>query len=59
MPKRRWLAAGAVAGGNWTIKAPLPKGRNGSAASAVMLSGQPRIHVIGGTRPGNNVAYIP
>lgn len=42
----------------WTTKAPLPKGRHDVAASTAMLNGQSRIHIVGGTRPGNNVAYI-
>jgi N-acetylneuraminic acid mutarotase len=43
----------------WTTKAPLPTARKGSAASRVFLDGRPRIELVGGSRPGNNVAYIP
>lgn len=43
----------------WTTKAPLPTGRSDVAASRVMFNGQPRIEVVGGRRPGNNLAYIP
>jgi N-acetylneuraminic acid mutarotase len=43
----------------WTNKAPLPTPRSGIAASAVVFDGQPRVELVGGTRPGNNLAYIP
>lgn len=43
----------------WTNYAPLPSARTGLAGSLVTLNGQPRIEVIGGSRPGNNVQYIP
>lgn len=43
----------------WTNKAPMPSERSQVAASTVVVNGQPRIHVIGGARPGNNIAYLP
>lgn len=43
----------------WTNKAPLPTARTSFAASRVVFDGQPRIAVVGGSRPGNNLAYIP
>ncbi|HEX5575422.1 MAG TPA: hypothetical protein VFX42_06070, partial [Gemmatimonadales bacterium] len=43
----------------WTSKAPLPTARLGIGASKVFLNGQPRIEVVGGARPGNNLQYIP
>lgn len=43
----------------WTTKAPMPTARYGISASKVFLNGQPRIEVVGGTRPGNNLQYSP
>lgn len=43
----------------WKTKAPLPTARAGIAASRVVLNGQARIEVVGGNRPGNNLAYVP
>jgi N-acetylneuraminic acid mutarotase len=43
----------------WTNKAPLPTPRAWTAASRVVVNGQPRIAVVGGPRPGNNLQYIP
>ena len=43
----------------WTSKAPMPAPSGGTAASKVLVNGQPRIEVVGGSRPGNNLAYIP
>jgi N-acetylneuraminic acid mutarotase len=43
----------------WTRRAPLPSARSDIAASSVFLGGQPRIEVVGGRRPGNNVQYVP
>lgn len=43
----------------WATKAPLPSGRMGSSASRVVLNGQVRLELVGGSRPGNNVQYIP
>jgi N-acetylneuraminic acid mutarotase len=43
----------------WATKAPMPTARAHFAASRVVLNGQPRIEVVGGLRPGNNLAYIP
>lgn len=43
----------------WTRRAPLPTPRSGIAASTVLLDGKPRIEVVGGIAPGNNLQYIP
>jgi N-acetylneuraminic acid mutarotase len=43
----------------WTRRAPLPSPRTGIAATNVFLNGQPRIEVVGGIAPGNNVQFIP
>jgi hypothetical protein len=44
---------------SWTSKAPMPIRLATITASKVLVNGQPRIEVVGGTRPGNNLAYIP
>ncbi len=43
----------------WTNYAPPPTARTAIGGSLVTLNGQPRIEVIGGTRPGNNLQYVP
>jgi N-acetylneuraminic acid mutarotase len=43
----------------WTRRASLPSPRSWTAAAKVFLNGQPRIEVVGGIAPGNNVQYIP
>jgi len=43
----------------WTTQAPLPSGRADIAASRVSVNGKPRINVVGGRPPGNNLQYIP
>ncbi len=43
----------------WINYAPLPTARTGLGGSLVTLNGQPRIEVVGGSRPGNNLQYIP
>jgi N-acetylneuraminic acid mutarotase len=43
----------------WTNRAPFPEAFIGLSASRVLLDGKPRIHVVGGSRPGNNRAYVP
>jgi N-acetylneuraminic acid mutarotase len=43
----------------WSARAPMPTARFAIAASRVVLNGEPRIEAVGGTRPGNNVQYIP
>jgi Kelch motif len=43
----------------WTRRASLPTARAAIAASRVVRNGQPRIEVVGGTRPGNNLQYVP
>jgi N-acetylneuraminic acid mutarotase len=45
--------------GDWTRRASLPTGRYGVAAAKVFINGQPRMEVVGGLRPGNNLQYIP
>lgn len=37
----------------------MPIARISFAGSRVVLNGQPRIEVVGGSRPGNNLAYTP
>jgi N-acetylneuraminic acid mutarotase len=44
---------------SWTNQQAMPSARAGIPAVRVALNGQPRAEVIGGSRPGNNVAYIP
>jgi N-acetylneuraminic acid mutarotase len=44
---------------SWTRRAPLPTGRTRSAGGTVLLNGKPRIEVVGGSAPGDNVQYIP
>jgi N-acetylneuraminic acid mutarotase len=43
----------------WVLRAPFPEAFISRSASRVSLNGKPRIHVVGGLRPGNNRAYIP
>ena len=43
----------------WTPVASLPAPRSGLAATTVLLKGQPRIELVGGTVPGNNLQYTP
>ena len=43
----------------WTRRADLPSARYGIAASKVFVNGLPRLEVVGGPRPGNNLQYIP
>ncbi len=43
----------------WTNYAPMPTARTGIGGSLVTLNGQQRIEVIGGSRPGNNLQYVP
>jgi N-acetylneuraminic acid mutarotase len=43
----------------WTTKAPMPTARANMAASRVVLNRQARIEVVGGSRPGNNLQYMP
>lgn len=42
----------------WTA-APPPSFQAYRAATRVFRLGQPRIEVVGGTRPGNNLQYVP
>ncbi len=43
----------------WTRRASMPAPRTGIAAAKVWLDGRPRIEVLGGISPGNNLQYIP
>jgi len=43
----------------WTPRADLPSARYGMAASKIFVNGLPRLEVVGGPRPGNNLQYIP
>jgi len=43
----------------WTTKAPLPNPGWRFAATKVFLDGEARIEIVGGSRPGNNVQYVP
>jgi N-acetylneuraminic acid mutarotase len=43
----------------WSNRAPFPEPFINLSASRVVLNGQARIHVVGGTRPGNNRAFVP
>ena len=43
----------------WTRRASLPGPRTGLAASRVYLNGKPRIELVGGSAPGNNLQYVP
>jgi N-acetylneuraminic acid mutarotase len=43
----------------WTRRADLPSARYGIAASKIFVNGLPRLEVVGGARPGNNLQYIP
>jgi N-acetylneuraminic acid mutarotase len=45
--------------GTWGVGAPLPADRPNVAASKVFVNGHPRIEVVGGSRPGNNLQYTP
>src|SRR4051812_4666892 len=43
----------------WKNLTPSPRGGAGLAADRVVVGGQPRIDLVGGPRPGNNLQYIP
>jgi N-acetylneuraminic acid mutarotase len=43
----------------WTSRARMPTGRAGGMASRVVVNGQARIEVVAGSRPGNNLQFIP
>ncbi len=43
----------------WARLASMPSARGGMAAGRVVLNGQARIHLVGGPRPGNNLAFVP
>jgi N-acetylneuraminic acid mutarotase len=43
----------------WGTMTPMPTARGRIAGSQIMLNGMARLQVIGGSRPGNNLQYIP
>lgn len=43
----------------WTRRASLPSPRTGIPATRVFLDGLPRIEVVGGVAPANNLQYVP
>ena len=43
----------------WKNVAPAPRGGAGLAAGRVVVNGQPRLELVGGARPGNNMQYTP
>jgi N-acetylneuraminic acid mutarotase len=43
----------------WTTSAPMPTARYGVSGTRVFLNGKPRIEVVGGNAPGNNLQYVP
>jgi len=43
----------------WITKAPIPTARGSLSASRVFVAGKARIEVVGGSRPGNNLQYVP
>jgi N-acetylneuraminic acid mutarotase len=43
----------------WTTKAPVPAMRPGASAGRVLVNGQARVELVGGSRPGNNLQYVP
>jgi N-acetylneuraminic acid mutarotase len=43
----------------WSSRASMPSARTDIAAAKVFLNGQPRIELVGGIAPGNNIQYIP
>jgi hypothetical protein len=52
-----WMYDPAV--NNWVPRANLPTARHGVAAAKVSINGLPRMEVVGGLRPGNNLQYVP
>ena len=43
----------------WTTRAPLPASRSGASAARVIVGGRARLELVGGSRPGNNLQYVP
>jgi len=43
----------------WTSVAPTPTARSGASAARVLVNGQGRIELVGGSVPGNNLQYTP
>jgi N-acetylneuraminic acid mutarotase len=58
-PGVRTMSVYDAATNTWSTKAPLPAARWDVSASRVVLNGQTRIELVGGRRPGNNLAYVP
>jgi hypothetical protein len=54
-----WTLVYDPATAKWSSKAPMPTVRSDFAASKVFVNGKPRIEVVGGGRPGNNLQYVP
>ena len=44
---------------SWTKAAPMPTTRFGYSAERVLLNGQARIEVVGGSKPGDNLQFTP
>jgi N-acetylneuraminic acid mutarotase len=44
---------------SWSTRASMPTLRSGYSAHRVVLNGKGRIELVGGTKPGNNLQYIP
>jgi hypothetical protein len=47
------------AAGAWTEAAPSPVEPSGATLSRVLVNGQPRLQLVGGPRPGNNLQFVP
>jgi N-acetylneuraminic acid mutarotase len=43
----------------WTTQAALPTLRSAASAARIVVGGQARIELVGGSRPGNNLQYVP
>jgi N-acetylneuraminic acid mutarotase len=43
----------------WTTGAAPPTIRSSASTARVVVNGQPRIHLVGGSLPGNNLQYVP
>jgi N-acetylneuraminic acid mutarotase len=44
---------------SWKNLAQSPRGGPGLGADRVVVDGQPRVALVGGARPGNNLQYVP
>ncbi|MFL5515389.1 MAG: hypothetical protein ACJ8DJ_04480, partial [Gemmatimonadales bacterium] len=45
--------------GSWSQAAASPVSPEASTVSRVLLNGQHRLELVGGSRPGNNLQYVP